>query len=57
VAAQRPFVFGMHVCNFADFKTGQGTIRATAMNDKALSPAIGGPKMAAHYLRSRRLQK
>ena len=32
VADERPFVAGMHVWNFADFKTGQGTSRAGGMN-------------------------
>jgi beta-glucuronidase len=36
VAAERPFMFGMHVWNFADFKTGQGTMRAAAMNFKGV---------------------
>ena len=34
VAAKRPFVAGMHVWNFADFKTGQGTSRAGGMNSQ-----------------------
>ena len=36
VAAERPFVAGMHVWNFADFKTGQGTIRTGGMNFKGV---------------------
>ncbi len=31
VAAQRPFMAGMHVWNFADFETGQGTGRAAGV--------------------------
>jgi beta-glucuronidase len=40
----RPFVAGMHVWAFAVFKTGQNVIR-----DRR-------PKMAAHFLRSRRMK-
>ena len=57
VAAQRPFVFGMHVWNFADFKTGQGTMRAASMNHKGVFTRDRRPKMAAHMLRSRWVQK
>ena len=39
---------GMHVWNFADFKTGQGTMRAAAMNFKGAFTRDGRPKMAAH---------
>jgi beta-glucuronidase len=53
VAAQRPFMLGMHVWNFADFKTGQGTMRAAAMNHKGVFTRDRRPKMAAHFLRSR----
>lgn len=53
VAAERPFMFGMHVWNFADFKTGQGTMRAAAMNFKGVFTREREPKMAAHFLRSR----
>ena len=53
VAAQRPFVAGMHVWNFADFKTGQGTSRAGGMNFKGVFTRDRRPKMAAHFLRSR----
>jgi beta-glucuronidase len=53
VAAQRPFVAGMHVWAFADFKTGQGTGRAAAMNFKGVFTRDRRPKMAAHFLRSR----
>ena len=57
VAAQRPFVAGMHVWNFADFKTGQGTSRAGGMNFKGVFTRDRRPKMAAHFLRSRWFQK
>jgi len=53
VAAERPFVAGLHVWNFADFKTGQGTSRAGGMNYKGVFTRDRRPKMAAHYLRSR----
>jgi beta-glucuronidase len=53
VAARRPFVAGMHVWNFADFKTGQGTSRAGGMNFKGAFTRDRRPKMAAHFLRSR----
>jgi beta-glucuronidase len=48
-----PFMAGMHVWNFADFKTGQGTMRAAAMNFKGVFTRDRRPKMAAHFLRSR----
>jgi beta-glucuronidase len=53
VAASRPFVAGMHVWNFADFKTGQGIIRMGGMNLKGVFTRDRRPKMAAHFLRSR----
>lgn len=53
VAAERPFVAGMHVWNFADFKTGQGTSRAGGMNFKGAFTRDRCPKMAAHFLRTR----
>jgi beta-glucuronidase len=52
VAAQRPFMVGMHVWNFADFKTGQGTMRAAGMNFKGVFTRDRQPKLAAHLLRS-----
>jgi beta-glucuronidase len=57
VAAQRPFMAGMHVWNFADFKTSQGTGRAAAMNFKGVFTRDRRPKMAAHFLRSRWVEK
>lgn len=53
VAAKRPFMAGMHVWNFADFKTGQATGRAAGMNFKGVFTRDRRPKMAAHFLRSR----
>jgi beta-glucuronidase len=52
-AATRPFVAGLHVWNFADFKTGQGIIRMAGMNLKGVFTRDRRPKMAAHFLRSR----
>jgi beta-glucuronidase len=53
VCATRPFVVGLHVWNFADFKTGQGVIRMGGMNLKGVFTRDRRPKMAAHFLRSR----
>ena len=53
VAASRPFVAGLHVWNFADFKTGQGIIRTSGLNQKGVFTRDRRPKMAAHFLRSR----
>jgi beta-glucuronidase len=53
VADKRPFVAGMHVWNFADFKTGQGTSRAGGINHKGVFTRDRRPKMAAHFLRER----
>ena len=53
VAAERPFVAGLHVWNFADFKTGQGTRRAAGLNMKGVFTRDRRPKMAAHLLRER----
>jgi beta-glucuronidase len=53
VAAQRPFIAGMQMWNFADFKTGQGTSRAGGMNFKGAFTRDRRPKMAAQFLRSR----
>jgi beta-glucuronidase len=55
--ANRPFVVGMHVWAFADFKTGQNVIRAAAMNFKGVFTRDRRPKMAAHFLRSRWTEK
>ena len=53
VAAARRFMAGMHVRNFADFKTGQGTARAGGPNHKGVFTRDRRPKAAAHFLRSR----
>lgn len=53
IAATRPFMAGMHVWNFADFKTGQGILRAGGLNRKGVFTRDRQPKMAAHLLRER----
>ena len=53
LAAARPWIAGMHVWNFADFKTGQATHRAMSMNFKGVFTRDRQPKMAARFLRSR----
>ena len=53
VAETKPFCAGLHVWNFADFKTGQGIIRMTGLNLKGVFTRDRRPKMAAHFLRSR----
>jgi len=53
VASSRPFLAGLHIWNFADFKTGQATMRAAGMNHKGVFTRDRRPKMAAHLLRER----
>jgi beta-glucuronidase len=53
MAATRPWIVGLHVWNFADFKTGQGTHRALGINHKGVFTRDRQPKMAARFLRSR----
>lgn len=53
VADKKDFIAGMQVWAFADFKTGQGTIRFNGMNYKGVFTRDRRPKMAAHYLRTR----
>ncbi|HUL05549.1 MAG TPA: beta-glucuronidase [Candidatus Acidoferrum sp.] len=53
LAAARPWIVGLHVWNFADFKTGQGTHRALGINHKGVFTRDRQPKMAARFLRSR----
>ncbi len=52
-AAARPFMAGLHIWNFADFKTAQGIMRAASMNHKGVFTRDRQPKMAAHFLRER----
>jgi beta-glucuronidase len=53
VAAERPYIAGLHVWNFADFKTAQGARRAGGLNHKGVFTRDRRPKMAAHFLRER----
>ncbi|MCA9839832.1 MAG: beta-glucuronidase [Trueperaceae bacterium] len=53
VADARDFIIGMHVWNFADFKTGQGIMRVAGLNHKGVFTRDRKPKMAAHLLRER----
>jgi beta-glucuronidase len=48
----KPFVVAQHVWNLADFKTGQGVLRAGALNHKGVLTRERRPKLAAHRLRS-----
>jgi len=57
IAAARPFLAGLHVGAFADFKTVQGTGRAAATSFKGVFTRDRKPKMAAHFLRSRWAEK
>ena len=52
VAARKEFVVGLHVWNFADFKTGQGIMRVGGLNLKGVFTRERRPKMAAHFLRA-----
>src|SRR5882672_9980219 len=52
LATTRPWIVGLHVWNFADFKTGQGTHRALGINHKGVFTRDRQPKMAARFLRS-----
>jgi beta-glucuronidase len=52
-AAQRPFVIGLHVWNFADFQATQSTGRVGGLNHKGVFTRDRRPKMAAHFLRER----
>ena len=53
LAARKDYMVGMHVWNFADFKTGQGTRRVGGLNLKGVFTRDRRPKMAAHFLRER----
>ena len=52
-AAERDYVAGMMVWNFADFRTGQAIIRFQGRNQKGVFTWDRKPKMAAHLLRQR----
>jgi beta-glucuronidase len=51
VAAQRPYMCGMQIWNFADFAAVQGTGRVGGMNLKGVFTRTRQPKLAAHTLR------
>jgi beta-glucuronidase len=53
VADTKDYVVGMHVWNFADFRTGQSLMRVGGMNLKGVFTQDRKPKMAAHFLRER----
>lgn len=48
----KPYVAAQHVWNLADFKTGQGVLRARSMNHKGVLTRDRRPKLAAHRLRA-----
>jgi len=52
-AAAHPYMAGLHIWNFADFKTGQGIMRTSGLNHKGVFTRDRRPKMAAHFLRQR----
>ena len=51
VAAEREFVAGMHVWNFADFAAVQSIARVGGINHKGIFTRVRTPKMAAYVLR------
>lgn len=51
VAAERDFVAGMQVWNFADFAAVQSIARVGGLNHKGVFTRMRTPKMAAHVLR------
>ncbi len=51
VAAEREFVAGMQVWNFADFAAVQSVMRVGGLNHKGIFTRSRTPKMAAHVLR------
>ena len=52
-AAERPWFIGLHVWNFADFRTAMGISRMGGFNLKGVFTRDRQPKLAAHYLRER----
>ena len=52
-AAERPWFCGLHVWNFADFRTAQGISRMGGFNLKGVFTRDRQPKLAAHFLRER----
>ncbi len=57
LAERKPYLVGLHVWNFADFKTSQGIMRAGGLNRKGVFTRERRPKMAAHLLRERWREK
>ena len=53
VANSKEYIFGMHIWNFADFRTAQAIMRVDGMNLKGVFTQNRRPKMAAHLLRER----
>lgn len=53
VAERSEYIVGMHIWNFADFKTAQAVLRMGGLNHKGVFTRTRQPKMAAHYLRTR----
>lgn len=53
LADRKPYIVGMQMWVFADFKTGQGIFRVNGLNHKGVFTRDRRPKMAAHFLRSR----
>ncbi|HAA54265.1 MAG TPA: beta-galactosidase [Myxococcales bacterium] len=53
LADKKPYVIGMHIWNFADFKTGQAVLRMGGLNHKGVFTRDRQPKMAAHMLHKR----
>jgi beta-glucuronidase len=51
VAAERDFVAGMQVWQFADFAAVQSIMRVGGLNHKCIFTRVRTPKMAAHVLR------
>ncbi len=51
LAARKPYIVGLHVWNFADFKTAQSIFRVGGLNLKGVFTRDRRPKMAAHFLR------
>lgn len=52
-ADERPWFCGLHIWNFADFRTAQGTSRVGGFNLKGVFTRDRQPKLAAHFLRER----
>jgi beta-glucuronidase len=51
VVRSKPYIVGQHIWNLCDFKTGQGVMRAGAVNHKGIFTRDRRPKLAAHVVR------